>query len=478
MTGSSETVADNAYEYLLWDVLTNGTEKEDRTGTGTISVFGRQIRFDLSEGFPLITTKKMSTRWMIEELLWFISGDTNEFTLSNKGVHWWKAWAREDGDLGPTYGKQLRHIETVLPVTPKIYDQAPTNTELPILSRKGSVRDFNERNTYGVGYMGDFDKDDPYYTLLVGVWRQMIRRCYDVSCRGYSGYGGVGVHVSEEWHCFATFQKDAKNLPNWELKIDYPDEYSLDKDTRLASNRYCPETVMWASENVQNANRSNTMPFVAVDSEGSSRLVSSIGRMHREEGVNVSAIHRCLNGKLKSHHGWSDFKYLEAPQGQVLRYNEVDQLKSVISSIRHNPTSRRHIISLWNPVEVDFMELPPCHGNIIQFYVEKGKLSCQIYQRSADLFLGVPVNIASYALLTHMVAQQTGLEVGEFVWTGGDCHIYSNHVEQVKEQLTRIPFEFPTLSLSKAEDVFSYTIDDVSIENYQHHPALHGKVAV
>lgn len=261
-----------AYEDLIKDVLANGTPKADRTGTGTVSVFGHQMRFDLSQGFPLITTKKVHTKSVVGELLWFLQGDSNVKWLQDNGIRIWNEWADENGELGPVYGVQ---------------------------------------------------------------WRS------------------------------------------------------------------------WPT-----------------------------------------------------------------PDG-----GHIDQIAEVIETLKSNPDSRRMIVSAWNVSELDKMALMPCHA-FFQFYVADGKLSCQLYQRSADLFLGVPFNIASYALLTHMVAQQCDLEVGDFIWTGGDCHIYNDHFEQVREQLSRTPFEFPTLVLNKANDIFSYTFEDIQIENYQHHPAIKARVSV
>jgi len=261
------------YEDLLRDVLANGTHKDDRTGTGTTSVFGRQIRFDLSQGFPLITTKRVHFKSLALELLWFLRGDGNVRWLQERGVTIWDEWADDNGDLGPVYGVQ---------------------------------------------------------------WRS------------------------------------------------------------------------WPT-----------------------------------------------------------------PDGQ-----QIDQIAKVVEQIKRNPDSRRHIVTAWNPAEVDDMALPPCHA-MFQFYVADGRLSCQLYQRSADLFLGVPFNIASYALLTHMVAQQTGLEVGDFVWTGGDCHIYDNHREQVAEQLSRDPYPYPTLRITrKPGSIFDYAFEDFEVVDYQHHPAIRAAVAV
>lgn len=261
------------YEDLLRDVLESGMHKDDRTGTGTTSVFGRQIRFDLAKGFPLITTKRVHFKSIAYELLWFLRGDSNVSWLRENGVTIWDEWADEDGDLGPVYGVQ---------------------------------------------------------------WRS------------------------------------------------------------------------WPT-----------------------------------------------------------------PDG-----GHIDQLSQVIEQIRATPDSRRLIVSAWNPADIPDMALAPCHA-LFQFYVADGKLSCQLYQRSADMFLGVPFNIASYALLTMMIAQQAGLEPGEFVWTGGDCHVYDNHVEQVREQLTREPYAYPTLRFArKPGSILDYTYDDFIVDGYQHHPAIRAAVAV
>jgi len=261
------------YLDLMRHVRDTGTRKDDRTGTGTLSVFGYQMRFDLAHGFPMVTTKKLHTRSIIHELLWFLNGDTNVGYLNDNKVSIWDEWADENGDLGPVYGAQ---------------------------------------------------------------WRS------------------------------------------------------------------------WPT-----------------------------------------------------------------PDG-----GQVDQLAEVLDTLRNNPDSRRIIVSAWNVAELDKMALMPCHA-LFQFYVADGKLSCQLYQRSADIFLGVPFNIASYALLTHMVAQQTGLKVGDFVWTGGDCHLYMNHLEQVEQQLSRETLPLPTLSIQrKPESISDYRFDDFEILNYEFHPHISAPVAI
>lgn len=266
-------MAGDGYEDLLRDTLLEGVRKSDRTGTGTRSVFGRQLRFDLGRGFPLVTTKRVHFPSIAYELLWFLRGDSNIAWLKEHGVSIWDEWADPHGELGPIYGVQ---------------------------------------------------------------WRS------------------------------------------------------------------------WPT-----------------------------------------------------------------PGGE-----HIDQISQVIDAIKSNPDSRRLIVSAWNPADIPHMALAPCHA-LFQFYVANGRLSCQLYQRSADLFLGVPFNIASYALLTHLVAAQTGLAVGEFVWTGGDCHIYENHIEQVVEQLSRSPYPPPELKIVRERpSIFDYEFEDFALEGYRHHPAIRGSVAV
>jgi len=261
------------YHELMQRVLSEGVKKEDRTGTGTLSVFGHQMRFNLAEGFPLVTTKKCHMKSIIHELLWFLKGDSNIKYLKENGVSIWNEWADEEGNLGPVYGVQ---------------------------------------------------------------WR------------------------------------------SW-----------------------------------------------------------------------------------KTHDG-----------------RTVDQIKNLIEMIKKNPDSRRLIVSAWNVSDVDKMALPPCH-TMFQFYVANNKLSCQLYQRSADIFLGVPFNIASYALLTHMVAQVCGLEVGDFVHTFGDAHLYTNHLEQTQEQLKRVPFALPKLKInSEVKDIFGFKFEDFELLNYEAHPHIKAPVAV
>lgn len=457
------------YLEMLRDVYDNGVLTEDRTGVGTRSVFGRQLVCDLREEFPLLTTKKMFFRGAVVELLWFLSGNNDVNWLQERGVNFWNSWGRtDDNTIGPGYGVQFRHIHSVVPVQPRIYEE----TQLTASPEK--------RTVFGVGYYGDKDRKDPYYKLLVTTWREMLRRCYNPKSDNYKSYGAKGVHVESSWHEFAQFQKDAKKLPGWELKLEFPNLYSLDKDVLWASNRYGKETCCWASHREQSFNTSTNRYFRATNqATGNVEVFPSVGEIHRKHGLNMSATHRALNKKLHKHGGWINYEYIQAAEGYVLRYREIDQVRQVIASIKHNPTSRRHVISLWNPHELDRMQLPPCHGTVIQFNVEAGFLDCLMYQRSGDIFLGVPVNIASYALFTHMIAHVCGLKARFFIHVFGNLHMYENHKQQVETQLGRVPLSAPQLNITG--EVFG--IDDFSYEsfklcNYNPHPAIPAPVAV
>lgn len=455
------------YKQMLAHVLRNGVRKTNRTGVDTLSVFGYpQFRHDMRDGFPLLTTKKMFTRGMIEELLWFIRGSTDVTELQQRKVNFWDSWQSEDGTIGPGYGIQMRNIEYIGAVKPKIFDPAP-------------IEQRDDITVFGVGYWGNYDENEPLVESLRDIWRDMLRRCYNKKSLSYSSYGEKGIHVDSSWHCFANFQRDAKRLPNWELKWEYPDEYTIDKDVLFASNRYGPKTCMWASHKVQSANTSTNLFFKAFDDGGNEHLFTSIGEANRLHDLNVSAVHRCLNGKLHTHHGWANFNYLKADDGAVFRFNHIDQLKTVVATTKQNPTSRRNIITLYNPHEIDRVTLPPCHGNIIQFNVEGKFLDLHMYQRSADIFLGVPVNIASYGLLLAMLAHVTDKTPRNLITSYGDLHCYVNHVEQAAIQVKRNPMAPPRLWLNPAiKNIDDFKFEDVKILDYESHPALKGDVAV
>lgn len=524
------------YLDALRQIIETGVDRGGRNGL-TRALFGMQMRYDMADGFPTVTTKRLYWKGVVHELLWFISGSTNVKYLREHGIKWWDAWADENGEIGPLYGKQLRNIEHSYWVEPLIYippdpkASPPFNKEIKVdfnthntdllgktvetkaglctvikelprhrngrthfivkfhntgyereatydSIRRGTLKDLWSPTVYGVGIYGDYDSNDEDLNILKNTWLDVIKRCYDINSKSYKSYGEKGVHVSPEWLVFANFQRDAKMLPNWELKKQFPDEYSLDKDILHASNRYSYKTCMWASHTEQSLNTSTSTLFSAISPHGDMVVFRSFGEARKKYNLNASAIHRCLAGKLKTHHGWSGFRYLSKDSG-VLRTRIIDQLKQVIAQIRHNPYSRRHVISLWNPHDLDKMSLPPCHGTVIQFYVENDKLSMQMYQRSCDLIIGVPVNIASYSLLLHMVAQVTDLVPGEFIHTLGDAHIYHVHFEQVETQLQREPLELPELYLNpQITTIDNFKMQDIKLRNYKHHGTIKAPMVV
>ncbi len=311
------------YLNLCNHILHTGATKEDRTGTGTLSVFGHQMRFDLSQGFPLMTTKKTAFRLIVSELLWFIKGDTNVKSLIEENNHIWDEWA---------FAKWVNSAEYAGP----------------------DMMDFGRRANNDLEFAS-------LYKEQMNIFQEKI-----VNEEGFAEtYGDLGPVYGKQWRSWA-----------------------------------------------------------------------------KTDG------------------------------------GTIDQLKNVIDSIKRNPDSRRHIVTAWNPEFIEEMALPPCHI-MFQFYVADGKLSCQLYQRSADVFLGMPFNIASYALLTHLIARECSLEAGDFVYTTGDTHLYSNHLEQVKEQLSRTPKALPTLKIdSKGKSIFDLETSDITVEGYDPHPRIKAPVAV
>ncbi|WP_156289191.1 thymidylate synthase [Oceanobacillus salinisoli] len=314
---------EQAYLNLCQHILDNGYKRDDRTNTGTYSIFGHQMRFDLKEGFPLLTTKRVPFKLVATELLWFMKGDTNIRYLLQNNNNIWNEWAFEKWVTSDEY-------------------TGPDMTNFGIRCQEDS--EFNE-----------------LYQQQMAIFKERILHDDAFAIK----YGDLGSVYGKQWRNWKTSQNET-----------------------------------------------------------------------------------------------------------------IDQLKDVVESIKHNPNSRRHIVSAWNPEDIPNMALPPCH-TLFQFYVADGKLSCQLYQRSGDVFLGVPFNIASYALLTYFIAHECNLEVGEFVHTLGDAHIYSNHVEQVKTQISREPKDFPKLKINQdKKSIFDFDLEDFEILDYHPHPAIKAPIAV
>lgn len=457
------------YKELLQHVLDYGVEKEDRTGTGTLSVFGHQTRYDLSEGFPLLTTKKIHLKSVIHELLWFLSGDTNTEYLTENGVRIWNEWCPFVGDF-------------------------PSDRQKGIVKKREVVGEstyIGNYSTAGLGVKRDSNDDK-----LRNVWVKMMKRCYDSTAHNYHMYGERGVTVHKDWHDPSTFIKEVKELPNWGNKLNNWNDFQLDKDY-YGAEVYGKESSVWLHTKENNLYTRATKPFKLVVGENTYTCMS-YKDAEEQSGIPSTTLHRW---KDKNPGDGVKFEEIKLKDNEVFRYlftngnlgrvygkqwrewqrpdgTHVDQIAQLVHSLKTDPNSRRHIVSAWNPGELDQMALPPCHA-FFQFYVSNGKLSCQLYQRSADIFLGIPFNIASYSLLTLMLAQVCGYEPGEFIHTLGDAHIYKNHLDQVKLQLTRDERPLPTMKLNtEVTDIFSFKYEDFTIEDYNPHPTIKGKVAI
>lgn len=434
------------YLDLLQHIIDNGVDKDDRTGTGTRSVFGYQMRFDLSKGFPLLTTKKVHLKSIIYELLFFISGNTNQRYLTNRGVNIWKEWGDENLNLGPVYSHQWRnfggkHLNRMQPPSPGKTDSA--------------------------GYVkGENEIADKLYT----TWRGIHARCYNPGKSTYYCYGGKGVSVCDRWFTFSLFAEDVKYIDGWENKEQHWDDYQLDKDLFGDGFTYSPADCVWVSRE-SNMRGKYTVKYKVGHDDGRVAEFCNPIDFYTEHGISQGNFCQMLKGQRLRADGW----FLISKEDQTAG---VDQLAELIDSIKTNPDSRRHLVSAWNPTDLQFMALPPCHC-LFQCYVANGKLSLQLYQRSADVFLGVPFNIASYALLTMMLASVCGLQPGEFIWTGGDTHLYSNHFEQAKLQLSRKPFDLPRMAIRPGvTSLFDFKYDDFTLIDYTSHPGIAAPIAV
>lgn len=493
----------NTQEQQYLDLLVkllNAPYKEDRTGTGTYSLFGHQMRFDLTQGFPLLTTKKVHFKSIVVELLFFIKGLTNTSYLQENGCTIWDEWADINGNLGAIYSHQWRNFGGKLSNVPQPKPKLPTEVTANIL---------------GIAYCDKKIPKSGEVRLIYQMWRAMLERCYNPQHEHYTYYGLKGVSVCDSWLIFSNYEQDIKQLKNWEYKQKDWKNYQLDKDILGDGFVYSSKHCYWArtSDNVQA--KYPYRHYIKHDN-GEEAIVDNPVAFYTSRNLHQGNFCAMLRGKRPKAQGWflvnTEFKQ-----------KGFDQLSWLINEIKTNPESRRLIISSWSPQDHCVngkAALPPCH-TLFQFYVEnialpkriemlvkranlgefhlssrprsdeewedvcdthnvpKAKLSCQLYQRSCDTFLGLPFNIASYALLTHLIAYECGLAVGEFIWTGGDVHLYSNHVDQAKEQLLRTPYPLPKLGLDlKGKSIFDLEPSDISIVDYVSHPAIKAEVAV
>lgn len=406
------TVIDTPYEDLLKEVLENGSYKEDRTGTGTYSTFGAQLRYDLSESFPLVTTKKVNFHSVLGELLWFLKGSTNNQWLKDRNIKIWNEWADEYGQLGSIYGAQWRNW----------YHPSEAEISVPIrdVPVKGTSRERSNEviSNYTMG-LSMLSKKYPHINpMVLQIWRN-----------NFASY-----LLSPDWEDVNVFAQELACAPGFSQWYAHPDNYRIFPQY-YGTRRLGKETAIFIPESY------------AKEIED-----SPLATLHDDKNGNPAVLRKSI---------------------------VVDQVANIVDTIANNPDSRRIILNAWNVGELANMALPPCHA-FFQFYVKDGKLSGMLTQRSADLFLGVPFNLASYALLIHMTARLTGLEVGELVWTGGDCHIYANHVEQVKTQISRTPKQYPQIKFNNdpKTPLWDYDFEDVEVVGYDPHPFIKGAVAV
>lgn len=536
---------DEEYLQLLLEIQRDGVDKGDRTGTGTKSVFARQMRFDLSDNtIPLLTTKKMFHKGIIHELLWFLQGSGSAKYLNTHGIKIWDEWTSPDGHLDHVYGYQWRRWPVSESITPDLITiPAYAGSNLPYSHPKASVEVVIPYNGRGGDIVGEFFTNnsgdeyritervsanknskykiqftntnsisttirpairlgtvkDPYkasiaknsgcvgvvhekpryHTKAYNMWYNMMQRCHNPdSLPEYAMYGGAGIYVDSEWRCFENFLRDLQYLPGFNDWKNAPHRHSLDKDY-MGAKFYSKHTCVLITHKY-NKQLSNIDGSVIIASMDGVQLKHTIIReLAVDVGCTEQAISNCLNDT--GHHtarGWT-FNRIAPPPGKLYRKRLfVDQVATVIDQLKNDPTSRRIIINAWNTGMLDSMALPPCHA-FIQFWVDNdNNLSCHLYQRSADIFLGVPFNIAQYSILTHMIAHVTGLKAKEFIWTGGDVHLYNNHTEQCAEQLKREAFDPPKLYLNPGvNDIDDFSFSDLRISEYQHHGAIKAPVS-
>lgn len=457
---------------LMQDIVDNGDTRMDRTNTGTKAVFGRTMRFDLKETFPVPTTKKLAFKAMASELIWFMKGCSNENHLKellhgddidgkntiwtgNRTADYWKHKEKFDGDLGRIYGQQWRYLKKHLP---------EPNAEL-LYNDDGKQLDVIN---YYIGYY----REDTYLgekcyndedSLLLKEWKSIIM---DVITGKYK--------IENRWLDFDSFKEDVKKLDNYSFKKLEPDNYHLSADYHQIKY-YSRYSTTWLDTKNHDMLK-NGEQCVAVNKGKIAVGMSSEDLTVTLSHLTVAEIESAISTGLPTNDGWTiKKKKITSP---YIRY---DQLNEVIRTLKHDPTSRRMIISAWNPTEFDEMALPPCHI-MMQFFVKEVDgvklLSCIMYQRSVDTFLGLPFNISSYSLMTKLIAHHVGMVADEFIWFGGDVHIYSNHADAVDEQLQRELFDLPTIEINYKDKFEDYQVSDFVLVDYKYGNPIKAPMAV
>lgn len=438
---------------LVRRVLDTGQFRPDRTGVGTLSVFGGHMQFDLRERFPLVQAKE--TRWKVAflEMLFFIGGHTNARWMEERGSKLWTPWGDENGNLGPVYGFGWRR-----------WGAKPDNIPQP----KPNLRPGLERSFCGVAN----GNDGPGHPLF-GTWTGMIQRCYDRSSVGYKSYGAKGVHVSDAWLEFRQFAEDAMLLPGYAKKALDKDAYQLDKDIMGDGFCYSKETCTWVSrqENIEARLEWRTT-------------------LEREDGKRFTFVNASQFAREQGIAG-QNLDDLWQKGGNITRYGfrlvsrerirpEFDQVKTLIKGIKTNPTGRRHIVSAWNVAELAHMALPPCHWHHQCYASGDGYLDMQVSQRSWDLALGAPFNLAAYALLLTLYARATDRKPRYLHFTYGDAHVYANHIDAMREVLAREFTEDRARLVITTDntDIDGYKPEDFQIEGYEPQPFVKLPVAV
>ena len=559
------------YHKLLEDILEHGEDVNDRTGVGTRSIFGYQMRFNLSAGFPAVTTKKLAWKAVVGELLWLLEGSTDERRLAELtfGKHRaelvgkstiWTANADAQGkalgyvntdtvkQLGPVYGYSWSRLENtnneIIEVERRLIEQrhdtfdkqdlCVSNDKVKddfigktLMSNHGreffvvDKRMTGSNSEYKVQFLDTHDTmwvtrpnlrsgqvgkqiicgvavndyEGKIYQTDLGkrihtLWYNMIRRCYDENLPEFVYYGAKGIRVCKRWHRLSNFVSDIEKIPNYYSWVKNPTDYDLDKDY-YNSDGYSPTTCVFIKSGHNSSLQNNSIDFnsakICIFPDGKTEKFlfnKDLMAIYPEKNFTNDGI-RLAVLKGGKHRGCK-FSRVACSEGRVFRKKLLNsQLDYVAAALKNEPDSRRIILTAWVPQLIQDMALPPCHY-AIQFRVINGKLNCMLTMRSNDVFLGAPFNIASYALLTHILAREAGLNVGELIYSIGDAHIYHNHFDQVKEQLSREEFPLPELSIADdfnlstgLDGVFPLdSVDKFKLLNYNSHSTIKAEMAV